>query len=280
LNVKEVIASGILEMYVLGIASTQEIQLVEDCIANYPEETLAEIQAIEEALATHASAYATEPPAHLQQQIEAKLFGNVLEKVSVTETNSHTAIHTIEEPSIILPKKETPIVALKSRYKFVAAAAAALLLGSVITNIWLYSKYNKSTTEIAAIQNKMKAQQETLVLTQNQIDIVSNKYAQSVALNGVPKFSDHVAKVYWIKNTNDVYVDPTNLPEAPKGKQYQFWAIIDGKPVDGGMIQKNSTIKIEKMKSFSNVQAFAITLEKEGGNTTPTMEEMRVMGTL
>jgi anti-sigma-K factor RskA len=30
------------------------------------------------------------------------------------------------------------------------------------------------------------------------------------------------------------------------------------------------------MKSFGNVQAFAITLEKTGGSPTPTMDEMIV----
>jgi len=35
--------------------------------------------------------------------------------------------------------------------------------------------------------------------------------------------------------------------------------------------------KIQKMKSFGKAEAFAITLEKEGGSPTPTMTEMYVM---
>jgi anti-sigma-K factor RskA len=35
--------------------------------------------------------------------------------------------------------------------------------------------------------------------------------------------------------------------------------------------------KIQKMKSFGKAQAFAITLEEEGGSPTPTMEEMYVI---
>ncbi len=36
----------------------------------------------------------------------------------------------------------------------------------------------------------------------------------------------------------------------------------------------------KKMKSFGKAQAFAITLEKQGGSATPTMDKMVVMGKL
>jgi anti-sigma-K factor RskA len=274
LNVKEIIESGVLELYVLGIASEQEIQLVEECIAQYPNETLAEIKAIEEALALNASRYATPPPAHLQQQIEARLFNDN------KETSTKKDVSIISESTTNKENNNFTVLQPKRNYKFLAAASVALLIGSVATNIILYKNYNSSNKEIANIKNAIKEKESQLATSENQLDVVSNKYAQTVALKGTTTFPDQTAKVYWIKNTNDVYVDPTNLPEPPKGKQYQFWAIVDGKPVDGGMILKNGSIKIEKMKSFSNVQAFAITLEKEGGSPSPTMQEMRVIATL
>ena len=46
------------------------------------------------------------------------------------------------------------------------------------------------------------------------------------------------------------------------------------------MYDSKKSIAIQAMKSVENPQAFAITLEKEGGNPTPTMEEMYVMGTI
>jgi anti-sigma-K factor RskA len=277
LNVKEVIESGVLEMYVLGIASKQDISLVEDCIAQYPNETLAEINAIEEALATHAASYAVVPPSYLQQQIETRLFGETETLLNNnTKPETETVLSTYEATS----KNNVVDLKPKRSYGFLAAASVALLIGSAVTNVILYNNYNKTNKEIAGIKNTLQEKETALAAAENQMDIVSNKYAQSVALKGTTNFPDQAAKVYWIKNTNDVYVDPTNLPEPPQGKQYQFWAIVNGVPVDGGMIQKKGTIKIEKMKSFSNVQAFAITLEKEGGSPTPSMPEMRVMGSL
>ncbi|HEV8079376.1 MAG TPA: anti-sigma factor, partial [Chitinophagaceae bacterium] len=70
---------------------------------------------------------------------------------------------------------------------------------------------------------------------------------------------------------------PTNLPQTPDGKQYQLWAIVDGKPVDAGMISTEKGIyHIQKMKSFGKAEAFAITMEKKGGSPTPTMDQMIV----
>jgi anti-sigma-K factor RskA len=83
-----------------------------------------------------------------------------------------------------------------------------------------------------------------------------------------------------MKNTGEVYIDPSNLPEAPAGKQYQLWAIVDGKPVDGGMIittKKDNKYRIQKMKTFGKAEAFAVTLETEGGNPTPK-GDMYVLG--
>jgi anti-sigma-K factor RskA len=103
--------------------------------------------------------------------------------------------------------------------------------------------------------------------------------SKKIELKGVEKHPNMLAEVYW-DSSKKVYLDIKNLPAAPTGKQYQLWAIVDGKPVDMGMYDSKKSIAIQAMKSVENPQAFAITLEKEGGNPTPTMEEMYVMGTI
>jgi anti-sigma-K factor RskA len=70
-----------------------------------------------------------------------------------------------------------------------------------------------------------------------------------------------------------------NLPAAPTGKQYQLWTIVDGVPVDMGMLDNDFREKVISMKTAKgNVAAFAITLEKQGGSPSPTLEEMYVLG--
>ncbi len=81
----------------------------------------------------------------------------------------------------------------------------------------------------------------------------------------------------WNVNTKEVYVADVSLPEVPSDKQYQLWAIVDGKPVDAGMLSDAKNLA-QKMKVFEKAEMFAITLEKKGGSPTPTMEAMYVAG--
>jgi hypothetical protein len=72
-----------------------------------------------------------------------------------------------------------------------------------------------------------------------------------------------------------VYLSSVKLPVAPEGKQYQLWAIVDGKPVDAGLLDNPETF--EKMKSLGNAQAFAISLEAKGGSTTEADQKAKYL---
>jgi len=104
--------------------------------------------------------------------------------------------------------------------------------------------------------------------------------ARPVSLESMDSTKDNSARIYWMKNTGDVYIDPSNLPELPSNKQYQFWAIIEGKPVNGGIISKEidgKTIHIQKMKAFGNAQAFAVSVE-DAGPEKPVPTEVKAIG--
>ena len=61
-------------------------------------------------------------------------------------------------------------------------------------------------------------------------------------------------------------------------KQYQLWAIVDGHPVDAGVFNVDIDLTFIKLKTISKAESFVITLEKKGGSTTPTLNEMYVFG--
>ncbi|OYW78343.1 MAG: hypothetical protein B7Z27_07670 [Sphingobacteriia bacterium 32-37-4] len=76
--------------------------------------------------------------------------------------------------------------------------------------------------------------------------------------------------------SKDVYILPNKLPLPANGKQYQLWAIVEGKPVNAGVI--SDCAGLCKMKNIPSASMFAITLEKLGGSETPTLSEMYVAG--
>jgi len=173
-----------------------------------------------------------------------------------------------------------PVVSISPFWKYAAAASVILLVGSIVMNVNYYRKIETAQTEKQRIEQQLLTQERVNDEMKNNLNIIQSKYSEPVALHGLQAAPDAAAKIFWMKNTGEVYIDPSNLPEAPAGKQYQLWGIVDGKPVDGGLIittKKDNKYQILKMKSFGKAEAFAVTLETAGGNPTPK-GDMYVMG--
>jgi anti-sigma-K factor RskA len=88
----------------------------------------------------------------------------------------------------------------------------------------------------------------------------------------MPQAPDAKALVLMDSKTNEIFLDIKKLPTPPDSMQYQFWAIVAGKPIDAGMIElcpATDTCGIHKMNTIPDARAFAISLERKGGNLQP-----------
>jgi anti-sigma-K factor RskA len=263
LNKEDIISSGLLELYVLGLASPEENAQVEAAMHQYPE-IKQEIEAIENSLESYAQENAVKPSTSVKEKIFSQIASG--EKKDLKAYSSENNFSSAK------------IYRIPAFFKIAAAALILLLIGSIVLNYNYYNKYQSANSELQTAQAKINQQDSANVAMKTDISLVTDKNALPVVLKGTPQAPDALAKIFWMKNTGDVYVDPSNLPVVPQGKQYQLWAIIDGKPVDGGMISTEKGIyHFQKMKSFGSAQAFAITLEKAGGSPTPTMDQMYVI---
>ena len=249
---QEIISSGLLEMFVIGAVSSEESAHVELLRAQYPEVN-EEIINIENAFEAYAFANAVVPSVSVKNNIFSAI-------------NSTNQIKTIDN-SISTGR----VVAMSPLRNIAAAAAILLLIGSSVLNFFYYNKYKDVNDKYVESQQQIASLNQHLTEVDKDMSIVQSKYSEPVSLKGLEAAPEAAAKIFWMKNTGEVYVDPTNMPMAPTGKQYQLWAIVDGKPVDAGMITSKDGKKytIQKMKSFGKAQAFAITLETEIGNTQP-----------
>ncbi len=312
MDIKDIISTGLLELYVTGLATQEDIDTVEQWAAEFPE-VKKEISELERIMEAYALSVAIEPDSSLKQKILSKLDdNNLIQKTNLYKTNTGS-----NEISTFAFDKEddVKVYSIPSYFKLAAAACIALLLGSLVANYILYNNSNTDKSQnlvftqrydsvvflrktdsaaMLALQQKLSDQNNNPSKNPNTFpkpnnttpsnqgtsdyaNVAGDKYSVPVVLKGTKKSPDALAKIFWMKNTGAVYVDATYLPQAPQGKQYQLWAIVNGAPVDAGMIETaNGTYKIQKMKSFGSAEAFAITLENTGGSATPTMEEMVV----
>lgn len=243
MNIQDIISSGLLEMYATGNTTLEENAQVEALVAQYPE-VKEELKLVEKALEAYAFASSIQPKIHIQNKLFSQLNFN--------------------QP---LENKPTAKVISLSPLKMFAAAAVLLLLGSIIFNVVFYNKYKEVIDVVSASKLQIEQLQSETMGASEEMKIVQSKYSLPLKMNGSELAPEADAKIYWLTNTGEIFIDPRNLPPTPAGKQYQLWAIVDGKAVDAGLIKSKDgrTFRLQQMKTFGKAQAFAITLEVEGG---------------
>jgi len=267
LNTKEYISSGIIESYILGLASPEEAGILE-CVMKNNAEVKTAFEEAQKTLEDLATKQAVTPPADLKSKIWSKI-----QQEQITEEVKpivSTDIPVVRPQQAIRPEQ-------KSSWKTYAVAASVLFLISAAGNLFWMNDQSKTKEKIAKIQTEKKAQDLAMQKMNQKMDMFSNPDMQMVRLKGVEKHTDSKAMVFWDKKTKEVYLNAESLPKAPEGMQYQLWAIADGKPVSAGMYTEEKDSKTA-LANIPNAQAFAITLEKQGGSAVPTMENMYVMG--
>lgn len=274
MDIQAYIQSGIIESYVLGMASNTEVLEVERLRTQHPEIQKA-IDDFSDAVEEQAMANAIAPPPELKHKILSSL-------PSINETVANDEIKT--PTKITAPLK--PIRTLNG-WKIAAAASIFALVVSIASNVYFYTQYNNASNRYQALLNESQSLQASNNIYQTKIkdwqtaaQMMANPGMVKVTLAAVPgKENTLMTTLFWEKSSKDVYVLTNKLPEPPAGHQYQLWALVDGKPVDAGMIDPACEGAC-KMKNIQKAQAFAITLEKKGGSSTPTMQQMFVMGTV
>jgi len=269
-EVKEYIASGILEAYVLGTLEDKERQEVE-AMANKHPEVKKELDAIEDALITYATMHSMDTSAELKEKVMSKIKNG-----GGKDEN--------DRPVINMNRMEAEEKADPRNKAMWGIAASVLLMISLMGNLYTYQRMERAEGYIHefAAKNHKKDSILTLALAQNaqaqsDMAILKDPMYKIVEMKGQTKTPDAKAMVCFCPGSKLVYFEADKMPEPPKGMQYQLWAIVDGKPVDEGMITMGPGL--HKMKDIDQATAFAVTLEKEGNGATPH-GDMVVMGNM
>ena len=261
MDINKYIASGNLEQYVLGTLSLEEQLEVESLMRQYPA-IKEEIEAIELSLEQMAQMTKIQVPYNLENAI----------------------LNKIDDTPTVASNTETPKPSPSNKLRNLAMIGGILALG--LASIWGFSQKNKHE----AIQKQYEQlNKEYLILKEDcaKIQSSTNQYNEQLAflrdvdtkpieMKGTDLSKESLTILYWNENKEDAYLDIASLPTPPSDKQYQLWAIVDGKPVDIGVF--DLTEDIIKIPSIENPQAFAITLEKLGGVESPTLDQMYVIG--
>lgn len=262
MNVEEYISTGILEAYALGELPPREAEEVEKNLLLYPalREELALIEKTQEEMCLRA---AIAPPPSIKNKI-------------LEATQPKGKVVPLESPA----ESETVL-----RWKYAAAASIGIALFTSYMAYSYWTKWRNSQNELTTLiaQNQQIAQDYNKVnfrLDQMEEDlkVIGNPAFERVIMKGTPNAPQALASVYWNRQTEEVFVSIQNMRTLSKEKQYQLWAIIDGKPVDAGVFDGNLAGLVKMKNIGKGAVTFAVTIEEAGGKPTPSLETMQVAG--
>lgn len=251
MNIQDYISSGIVETYVLGLASEEESREFELMCQQHPE-VLAARTSFELAMEKQAMENAVAPAANLKSKIWEE----------------------IGKPATVVSTEQAPVRSI-NWWKYAAAACLLLLAGSLYMNLSLSEKnrklqdnYQNTVAELNTIKKDIQ------VLTEDPT-------IKMAAMTGQSPAPQAYATVYWDTTSHDVYLLANNLPKPANDMQYQLWAFIKGQPVDLGYFDVKKEKLLIQAKNAQGVEAFAITLEKKGRPDPSKPEgQVYVMGKL
>jgi anti-sigma-K factor RskA len=266
-NVQEYIESGIIESYVMGLASEPERAEFERLCALNPE-LLAARRKFEERLEGYASENAVIPP----PEVKVKVLEAIGRPASRSETLSIP-------PKNVTMSNEKGTAGMPFMLRLVAAASIILFLATG----YLYYQTKQENKDLADTNDRLKTSLDTTKnvldrIVREQADVVSNPNVTVVNMVGTTVAPKSSANIYWDSASSNVYLVVKNMPKLPDDKQYQLWALIDSKPKDLGVFDATDSKVILKMKNTQKAQAFAITIQQKGGSPSPDLQKLQSMG--
>jgi anti-sigma-K factor RskA len=255
-NVQEYIESGIIESYVMGLASEPERAEFERLSNLYPELVEAR-RRFEERLEGYASENAVPPP----PEVKVKVLEAIGKSSTIVTMQNQQPPNSPLLPGII-------------------AGAAVVLL---IVMGYLYFQAKQANKDLTDTNDRLKVSLDTTRnilqrIVDEQKEVVNNPNVTVVNMVGTQVAPRSSANIYWDSTSSNVYLVVKNMPKLPNDQQYQLWALIDNKPKDLGVFDATDDKVILKMKNTQKAQAFAITIEQKGGSPSPTLQKMQSLG--
>ncbi len=275
MNTKDYIATGIIDSYVLGSVNEQERREVE-CLSHIYPEILEELKLSQQSIEKFAFNEAVEPP----KELKAKIFA------AIKNESSQTTNGVAKKIELHADKNNNA----GNGFKWISLLAAACLLGAVAFIYKLNQDNNHLEQKIAKVEqdgiskvDEQKIAGDKMLVALNETteekNILLNQNTQKIMLKGTDKNPENLATIFYNPQEDKAMLMVNNLPIPPSDHQYQLWAIVDGKPLDLGVFDmKSSDVKAMVKINASKVQAFAITMETLGGNPTPNLEQLKVIG--
>ena len=272
MNLEEYIETGILELYAMNALSEEETKELELNIGKYPELRV-ELEEIRRGLEAYTLSFSKSP----RNELKERIFSSLQHGTATNKREDYSADHKTTSAKLVPMRSDRRVPWL----------AAASILFLITTSVLFYQ--NRSYREtIASLSNKLQDTEKqyadmNVAYTSNKsvLSEMEKPETKKILLSSKTGKSDENAVMFLNQKTTHSIIYTEQLGSLSETSQYQLWAIVDGKPVDMGVLDSDTLYQeIKGMPQLLTAQAFAITIEKKGGSSIPTLEQMVVFGAI
>ncbi|WP_296702560.1 anti-sigma factor [Algoriphagus sp.] len=272
MDIQSYIASGKLELFLLGELNEREREEVLALSKQYPE-IKKELDELEEAMFAFDELTGSKPSARVKDNI----FSSLESEFRKEETS---------KPNPTPASVGAKVVKMSPWKPFAVAASIVAILASA-TALFYANKFYERDQQFTALmqeQNVMADNLNQVKLDYEQKDsqldkIVAGDYKRvEMKGEGFEMQKDAKVDVFWDQGANEVFVAVNNLNSLSDEFDYQLWAIGDDGPIGIGLVNPGEKFTLQQMQAVAQAGAFAITIEPKGGSESPTLEKLVVLG--
>ena len=237
-----ILDSDLLENYLVGTTNEDDTLKAENYISKYPE-VRKKYDELQENLETYARSQAIPVPDGLKEKI------------------------------LIQIRKE---IRITSKFMKFAIAASFIILISAGASYFFWEQNQDLKKENTLVNHKMddlqEEMREQLEDVRNQFIVLHNPGTKKYKVTGNKKAQELKAVTYVNPVKKLSYINVSNLPYLPEKQCFQMWAEVNGKMLNLGIL-KEVDEKLLALPYSDNAVGY-ITIEPEGGNESPTVENI------
>ena len=257
--------------YVLGALDDPEQRVLVQHLAEGCPDCEAELRSLSDSavlLASSAPQFAAPPG------LKAKVFDRIRAEGAVRAPASAQAAPSRTIVPLPPRRNNSPLV-------WAFAAAAAML---AVTSVLMWNATERLRGDLVAARQQLDTQrrqlsdkQQELAEAQRWTELVEGASTRLVDLTITPQGNAVLkARTLYDPQAHRAMIVFSNFTP-PAGADYQLWAIRDGKPSSLGVIHADASgraiVRLPDTGDPASLGAFAVSLEKAGGASTPTAPE-------
>ncbi|MGA1582260.1 MAG: anti-sigma factor [Saprospiraceae bacterium] len=251
----QLIKSGLLEQYVLGLTTPEENSHIEE-IAGRDPEVQEEIEAMRQALDQYVNQQSIPPPPSLKQE--------VMDAIQVRQPVVEEEFSRVSLSRVLLALSVVGLISLawfsfRQRQQFDHQYSA------------MVSEYHLCQKELESLEAKMApitADLSTLI----------DQNTRHVHVRSLDPKGDALLVVYYNPDQTDALLHVVKMPAAPEGHQYQVWADVEGKMIDMGTLGHVKKNSLHHLRLIPKAESLNVTIEPIGGSDHPTVETLCANG--